>query len=257
VDSTSIRHAKKRLDILLVERGLTQSRERAQALILAGAVRVNGKLVTKAGTQVAIDCALEITGPDTPYVSRGGVKLEAALQAFQLDVTGFTCLDVGASTGGFTDCLLKHGAKHVTAVDVGYGQLHWSLRTDPRVTVMERTNIRYLDAAALPAPVDLACIDVSFISLKLVVPVVLHFLKRTGHLVCLVKPQFEAGKGLVPRGGVIRDPVLHDRVIRELSEAFLALNLQVVGLVPSPILGPKGNQEFLMYLRENARSIRG
>jgi len=239
---------KRRLDLLLVERGLAPSRERAQALILAGKVWVEGKRTSKAGAQVLADAAIEITGKDIPYVSRGGVKLEAALGAFNLDVTGLTCLDVGASTGGFTDCLLKHGAKHVTAVDVGYGQLDWSLRNDPRVEVIERTNIRHLDAGALPHPVDLACIDVSFISLKIVVPVVSQLIKQPANIICLIKPQFEVGKGMVGKGGVVRDPALHDAVIKDLTAAFEGFKLRVLGVIPSPILGPKGNQEFLMHL---------
>ncbi|MBW1858518.1 MAG: TlyA family RNA methyltransferase [Deltaproteobacteria bacterium] len=239
---------KRRLDLLLVERGLAPSRERAQALILAGKVWVEGKRISKAGAQVLADAAIEITGKDIPYVSRGGVKLEAALGAFNLDVTGLTCLDVGASTGGFTDCLLKHGAKHVTAVDVGYGQLDWSLRNDPRVEVIERTNIRHLDAGALPHPVDLACIDVSFISLKIVVPVVSQLIKQPANIICLIKPQFEVGKGMVGKGGVVRDPALHDAVIKDLTAAFEGFKLRVLGIIPSPILGPKGNQEFLMHL---------
>lgn len=240
--------SKKRLDTLLVERALAKSREKAQALILAGDVLVDGKKITKAGTQVPGDADIEITGKDIPYVSRGGVKLEAALEAFDVDVTDLICLDIGASTGGFTDCLLQHGARHVTAVDVGYGQLDWSLRNDPRVAVIERTNIRHLDAAALPHPVDLACIDVSFISLKIVVPVVSKLIKQTGQIICLIKPQFEVGKGLVGKGGVVRDPALHEAVIKDLTEAFEGLNLQVLGVISSPILGPKGNQEFLMHL---------
>ena len=239
---------RRRLDVLLVERGLAQSRQRALGLILAGKVWVNGERITKAGSLLPVNCAIKIAGRDIPYVSRGGIKLEAALRSFNVDVTGLTCLDVGASTGGFTDCLLKHGAKHVTAVDVGYGQLHWKLRSDPRVKVIERTNIRHLDTGALSGRVDLACIDVSFISLKIVVPGVLKFVKRPGHIICLVKPQFEVGKGLVGKGGVVRDPALHEAVIEDLSRTFKGLDLCVLGVIPSPILGPKGNQEFLMYL---------
>ena len=237
------------MDVLLVERGLAQSRQRALALILAGKVCVDGNQITKAGTPVSVNCAIKIAYRDIPYVSRGGMKLEAGLRAFNIDVTGLTCLDVGASTGGFTDCLLKHGAKNVTAVDVGYGQFHWNLRSDPRVKVIERTNIRHLDAGALPGRVELACIDVSFISLKIVVPAVLKFVKRPGHIICLIKPQFEVGKGLVGKGGVVRDTSLHKAVIENLSGLFQGLNLRVFGVVPSPILGPKGNQEFLMYLQ--------
>lgn len=244
-----MKSSRQRLDVLLVERGLAQSRNRALALILAGEVWVDGKRITKAGSLVPVNCPIRITGRDIPYVSRGGMKLEAALHAFNLDVTGFTCLDVGASTGGFTDCLLKHGARHITAVDVGYGQLHWKLRSDPRVKVIERTNIRYLDASALPCLADLACIDVSFISLKIVVPPVLKFIKRPGHIICLVKPQFEVGKGSVGKGGVVRDPALHKAVIEDLSKTFQNLDLRVPMVIPSPILGPKGNREFLMYLQ--------
>jgi 23S rRNA (cytidine1920-2'-O)/16S rRNA (cytidine1409-2'-O)-methyltransferase len=231
-----------------VERDLAPSRKRAQALILAGEVLVDGKRVTKAGTQVFTDADIEVSGKDISYVSRGGVKLEAALREFNIDVTGLTCLDVGASTGGFTDCLLQHGAKHVTAVDVGYGQFDWSLRNDPRVEVIERTNIRNLEAGALPHPVDLACVDVSFISLKIVVPVVSELIKQTGQMVCLIKPQFEVGKGLVGKGGVVRDPALHEAVIEDLTAAFEGYKLHILGVIPSPILGPKGNQEFLMHL---------
>lgn len=248
--------SKQRLDALLVERWLAQSRRHAQALILAGEVWVDGKRMTKAGTLVHADCAIEITCKDIPYVSRGGLKLEAAIRAFKLDVTGLSCLDVGASTGGFTDCLLKHGAKDVTAVDVGYGQLHWKLRSDPRVKVIERANIRHLDQGAVPSPVDLACIDVSFISLKIVVPAVLKFMKQRGHIICLVKPQFEVGKGLVGKGGVVRDPTLHKGVIEDLSNTFQGLKLRVLGVIPSPIFGPKGNQEFLMYLQRPSHPIR-
>ena len=234
--------------MLLVERGLAQSRQRALGLILAGDVWVDGERIIKAGSLLPVNCAIKITGRDIPYVSRGGVKLEAALRAFNIDVTGLTCFDVGASTGGFSDCLLKHGAQHVTAVDVGYGQLDWKLRSDPRVKVIERTNIRHLDAGALPYPVDLACIDVSFISLKLVVPAVLKFMKRPGHIICLIKPQFEVGKRSVGKGGVVRQPALHQAVIEDLTRTFQGLDLRVLGVVPSPILGPKGNREFLMYL---------
>ncbi|MCK4389180.1 MAG: TlyA family RNA methyltransferase [Desulfobacterales bacterium] len=241
--------SRQRLDIVLVKRGLAQSGQRAVGLILAGEVWVDGERITKAGSLVPVNCGIKITGRDMPYVSRGGIKLEAALLAFNIDVTGLTCLDVGASTGGFTDCLLKHGAREVTAVDVGYGQLDWKLRSDPRVKVIERTNIRHLEADALPGPVDLACIDVSFISLKIVVPAVLKFVKYPGHIICLVKPQFEVAKDLVGKGGVVRDQALHKGVIEDLTEAFQVLNLGVLGVIPSPILGPKGNREFLMHLK--------
>ena len=240
--------AKRRLDVLLVERGLVQSRQRALASILAGEVWVNGQRLVKAGSLVPQDAAIRVTGKKIPYVSRGGLKLEAALQRFDIDVLGLRCLDVGASTGGFTDCLLQHGASHVTAVDVGYGQLHWTLRSDPRVTVIERTNIRHLDAGVVGETVDLACIDVSFISLRIVAPVVSGFVKRPGRIVCLIKPQFEVGKGLVGKGGVVRDPSLHRKVIEDLTKTFSALGLRRAGIIPSPILGPKGNQEYLALL---------
>lgn len=240
--------ARRRLDVLLVERGLVQSRQRALGLILAGEVWVNGQRLVKAGSLVPQDASIRVTGKKMPYVSRGGLKLEAALHTFDIDVVGLTCLDVGASTGGFTDCLLQHGASHVTAVDVGYGQFHWTLRSDPRVKVIERTNIRHLDAEAVGEPVDLACIDVSFISLRIVVPPVLGFLKRPGRMICLIKPQFEVGKGMVGKGGVVRDPALHEEVIKNLTRAFNALGLRRAGIIPSPILGPKGNQEYLAYL---------
>jgi 23S rRNA (cytidine1920-2'-O)/16S rRNA (cytidine1409-2'-O)-methyltransferase len=240
---------KRRLDALLVERGLVQSRQRAQALILAGEIWVNGQRRLKAGSMVPCDASIHVTGREIPYVSRGGLKLEAALERFEIDVTGLRCLDVGASTGGFTDCLVQRGAGHVIAVDVGYGQLHWKLRSDPRVQVIERTNIRYLDPAAVGAPVDMACVDVSFISLKIVMPVVLRFVTRPGRIMCLIKPQFEVGKGLVGKGGVVRDQVLLQQVIEDLGRTFCALGLHQAGVIPSPILGPKGNQEYLAYLK--------
>ena len=240
--------SKQRLDTLLVDRGLVESRQRAQARILAGEVSVDGNKVTKAGTQVPIGSKITIADTSLAYVSRGGLKLEEAFRVFNIDVRGLACLDVGASTGGFTDCLLKHGAGHVTAIDVGYGQLHWKIRSDPRVTVLERTNIRYLAATALPSSADLVCVDVSFISLKIVVPAVLKLLKRPGQIICLVKPQFEVGRGLVGKGGVVRDPTLHQQVVEDLSTTFQKLNLSVAGVIPSPILGPKGNKEFLMHL---------
>jgi 23S rRNA (cytidine1920-2'-O)/16S rRNA (cytidine1409-2'-O)-methyltransferase len=208
--------------------------------------------MTKAGSHVPEDVAISLTGKDIPYVSRGGLKLEAALKHFDLDVSGLRCLDVGASTGGFTDCLLQHGAVHVTAVDVGYGQLHWNLRSDPRVKVLDRTNIRHLDPNIIPEAVDLACIDVSFISLKIVVPAVLKLVKNSGRIVCLIKPQFEVGKGLVGKGGVVRDPALHQSVIKDLTSTFHDLRLRQQGVIPSPILGPKGNQEYLALLTPDA-----
>jgi 23S rRNA (cytidine1920-2'-O)/16S rRNA (cytidine1409-2'-O)-methyltransferase len=239
---------KTRLDLLVVEKELAPSRERARSLIMAGKIRVNGQPVDKPGRQVSPEDSIECTGKMLPFVSRGGLKLQQALQEFRVDVRERTCLDVGASTGGFTDCLLQNGAAHVFAVDVGYGQLAWKLRTDPRVTVMERTNIRRLDAAEIPSPVDLAVIDVSFISLRIVVPATLKFLKAGAPIVALIKPQFEIGKGRVGKGGVVRKPAHHQEVIDGLSTFFTAAGLAVQGLIPSPVKGPKGNVEFLVYL---------
>ncbi len=239
---------KKRIDLLLVEQGLVKSRQRAQALILAGKVCVNQEVIDKVGAKVPVGVALTIRGKDIPYVSRGGLKLEAALDHFKLNVSGLLCLDVGASTGGFTDCLLQRGASAVTCVDVGYGQLDWKLRQDPRVTLFERTNIRHLKTDALPYPFDFITVDVSFISLRIVVPAVLKFLKPGGSIIALIKPQFEVGKGAVGKGGVVRDPHQHQVVIEDLSQFFHDLGLKVRGVVPSPILGPKGNKEFLTLL---------
>jgi len=201
------------------------------------------------------DDSIELRGEDIPYVSRGGLKLEAALQQLRLDVTGRTCLDVGASTGGFIDCLLSHGAQRVYAVDVGYGQLAWKLRQDPRVVVIERTNIRNMSADALPHPVDLATIDVSFISLKIVVPAVLKFIKKDARILALIKPQFEVGKGQVGKGGVVRDQKLHSRVIEELSNFFADIGLVCDAVFPSPLLGPKGNREFFISLKNSILSV--
>lgn len=250
--------ARERLDVLLVARGLAPSRERARALIMAGEVRVAGQMAPKAGTLVATDATIELaaTASETRFVSRGGLKLERALDAFHLDPTDTICVDVGASTGGFTDLLLQRGAMRVYAVDVGHGQLAWTLRNDPRVTVMERTNIRHLEA--LPELVDCAVIDVSFISLRLVLPRVLTLLKPEGWVVALVKPQFEAGRAEADRGGgVIREPAVHRRVLRELlswvtAEAAAAMagrRFMHCGLIASPITGRDGNHEYLLLLR--------
>ena len=250
-----MKSCKQRLDVLLVKKGLAQSRQRAQGLILAGEVLVENEKLTKAGIQVPESANIRLTGRGNPYVSRGGLKLEAALREFNIEVNGLRCLDVGASTGGFTDCLLQHGAIHVTSVDVGYGQLHWKIRTDSRVYVLERTNIRYLHTDALKNTVDLTCIDVSFISLRIVVPAVLHFVKKTGTIICLIKPQFEVQKGLVGKNGVVRDPSLHQRVLEELAETFYNLKLHQSSIIPSPILGPKGNKEYLTVLRFEGSEI--
>ncbi|HIE51839.1 MAG TPA: TlyA family RNA methyltransferase [Armatimonadetes bacterium] len=241
--------SKVRLDCLLVKRGLATSRSRAQATILAGQVWVEGELVDKPGTKVRADAAVEVRGPGLPYVSRGGLKLEHALRAFALDVRGWVCLDVGASTGGFTDCLLQHGARRVYAVDVGYGQLHPKLRSDPRVVVRERTNARTLTPDFLPEQVDLATVDVSFISLTLVLPPVWSLLRPPGVVVALVKPQFEAGRGQVGKGGVVRDQAVHQAVLRQLGKFGAEHGWPVVGLTPSPLRGPKGNCEFWLLMR--------
>lgn len=222
---------------------------------MSGNVLVNKKPVDKPGELIRRDDSIELRGEDIPYVSRGGLKLEAALQQLRLDVTGRTCLDVGASTGGFIDCLLSHGAQRVYAVDVGYGQLAWKLRQDPRVVVIERTNIRNMSADALPHPVDLATIDVSFISLKIVVPAVLKFIKKDARILALIKPQFEVGKGQVGKGGVVRDQKLHSRVIEELSNFFADIGLVCDAVFPSPLLGPKGNREFFISLKNSILSV--
>ena len=241
---------KERLDKLLVERGLVQSRERASALILAGKVVVSDHVVDKAGTRVPVDAGIRLKGEDIPYVSRGGVKLARGLDAFALDVRGRVAIDVGASTGGFTDCLLQKGAQKVYAVDVGYGQLAWKLREDPRVVNLERTNIRVLHADALSERPSLAVIDASFISLDKVLPPTLELLAEEGELVALIKPQFEVGRGQVGKGGVVRDPRLHAEVLERVQGQAVGLGCRVLGVVESPILGPKGNREFLIHLRK-------
>jgi 23S rRNA (cytidine1920-2'-O)/16S rRNA (cytidine1409-2'-O)-methyltransferase len=239
---------RKRLDILLVEKGLVASRERARTAIMAGNVRVDDRVVDKAGLVIRSSCRLEVRGGDLPYVSRGGLKLEGALDRFALKVDGWVCLDVGASTGGFSDCLLQRGARRVYAVDVGYGQIAWRLRQDPRMVLIERTNIRYMPADRIPEEIDLITIDVSFISLKIVVPAVLKFLKPQGRLLPLIKPQFEVGRGQVGKGGVVKDPDLHAHVLEELALFFRSIGLACSPVIPSPIEGPKGNREFFMLL---------
>lgn len=240
---------KHRLDLILVEKGWLKSRQRARAMIMAGKVFVNGQRVDKPGFAVSSKDSIECKADDLPYVSRGGLKLEAALQHLPLDVTAAICIDVGASTGGFTDCLLQHGAKRVYAVDVGYGQLAWKIRQDPRVIVIERTNVRHLAAEAIPERVDLITIDVSFISLKIVVPAVSRFMKTDASILALIKPQFEVGKGQVGKGGVVRDPDLHQQVIQTLADFFSTQRLMSRLVYPSPLLGPKGNREFFMLLK--------
>ena len=235
-----------RADVALVEAGLFPSREQARAAILAGKVSVDGRPVTKAGEQVGADTRF-VVEPGPRFVSRGGLKLDHALTEFGIDVAGKRCVDVGASTGGFTDCLLKRSAAAVVAVDVGYGQLAWSLRTDPRVTVVERTNIRSADSSELGAPFEIVVVDVSFISLATVLPSLLKLLAPDGQLVALVKPQFEAGKGRVGKRGVVRDPALHEEVLDAVAVAAEGSGLVVRGLAFSPITGPEGNIEFWMW----------
>ncbi|MBQ3356646.1 MAG: TlyA family RNA methyltransferase [Oscillospiraceae bacterium] len=239
---------KERLDVLLTERGLCDSRSRAQALIMSGEVYVNGQKCDKAGTAIDDDAQIEVRGGGCPYVSRGGLKLEKALRDFGVDPTGFVCSDSGASTGGFTDCLLQKGAKKVFAIDVGYGQLAWSIRTDERVVCMERTNIRYVKPEDLGEPLDLSVVDVSFISLKIVLPAIKALLKPTGQIVCLIKPQFEAGKEKVGKKGVVRDPAVHEEVLLHFLALAKELNLTVRNLTYSPVKGPEGNIEFLGHL---------
>lgn len=238
-----------RLDKLLVDRGLAQSRERARALILAGKVVVGEHAVDKAGAQVAEDVAVRLKGEDIPYVSRGGLKLEKGLDRFDVAVRGVVAIDVGASTGGFTDCLLQRGAARVYAVDVGYGQLAWALREDPRVINLERTNIRELTAERLAERPTLAVIDASFISLDKVLPATLGLLAAEAEVVALIKPQFEVGRGEVGKGGVVRNPDQHTAVVERIRTLAEALGCVVLGVTESPILGPKGNREFLIHLR--------
>ncbi|HZM91842.1 MAG TPA: TlyA family RNA methyltransferase [Vicinamibacterales bacterium] len=237
-----------RLDQLVVERGLAPSRERARALILAGQVTVDDRPATKAGTAVDDQSAVALLSPDHPYAGRGGLKLAHALDTFHIDVSGRDCLDIGASTGGFTDVLLQRGAARVVALDVGHGQLDWKLRNDTRVIVIERFNARHLAPADLPGPVDFVCIDVSFISLRQILPAVTPVLRSSADVVALVKPQFEAGRAEV-RKGIIRDPAVHARVLDEVAAAGAEVGLSRVASTPSPITGQKGNVEFLVHFR--------
>ena len=239
---------KERLDVLLVSLGLAESRAKAQATIMAGEVYVNGQKADKSGLEVDITANVEVRGSACPYVSRGGLKLEKALKNFGVDPTGYVCSDSGASTGGFTDCLLQQGASKVFAIDVGYGQLAWKIRNDPRVVVMERTNIRYVTLEDLGEPLDLSVIDVSFISLGLVLPVVKTLLEPTGQVLCLIKPQFEAGKDKVGKKGVVRDPAVHEEVLQNFISLAKSLDFTIRNLTFSPVKGPEGNIEFLAHL---------
>ena len=237
----------------MVQRGLVESREKAKAMIMAGLVSVDDAKADKAGHRFPEFAVIRFKEPYPPFVSRGGIKLEGAIKHFSLNVQSLVLLDVGASTGGFTDCLLKRGAGRIIAIDVGYGQFAWKLRQDPRVTVMEKTNIRYLSADRLGAMAQGAVIDVSFISLKLVIPAVSRLLTDHAFIVALIKPQFEVGKGRIGKGGVVRDPALHESVVVDLTTFCQKSGWSVRGTVPSPILGPKGNVEFFIYLERQGQ----
>jgi len=239
---------KKRLDVLLVERLYADSRTKAQAIIMSGNVYVNGQKADKPGTSFEETVEIEVRGAVCPYVSRGGLKLEKALRDFGVKPEGYVCSDSGASTGGFTDCLLQQGAKKVFAIDVGYGQLDWKIRSDERVVVMERTNIRYVTPEDLGEPLDLSVIDVSFIGLEIVLPTIKTLLKPTGQVLCLIKPQFEAGKENVGKKGVVRDPKIHKMVLDNFVSLVDSLGFRILGLTFSPVKGPEGNIEFLSHL---------
>lgn len=240
--------SRERIDKLLVDRGLVRSRKRAQARIMAGDVRINDQVVDKAGTRVPIDAEIKLVGEEIPFVSRGGLKLEQALDTFRVEVAGLTCMDVGASTGGFTDCLLQRGAKRVYAVDVGYGQLAWKLRNDERVTVLERTNIRHLEPVSVPDLIELAVIDCSFIGLDKVLPATSRFLGDGASVVALVKPQFEAGRAGVGKGGVVRDPRVRNRTIAAVRAVSEDIGFTVDDGVDCDTHGPSGNVEYLLKL---------
>ncbi len=250
--------AKERIDKVLVERGFAESRTRAQALILAGQVLVREQRLDKPGMLIDPDAEIRIKGETLRYAGRGGLKLEGALREFSIDPTGKNCLDVGASTGGFTDCLLQHGARRVWAVDVGHNQLVWRLRQDPRVVALEGVNARSLNPAQFPVRFDLATIDVSFISLTKILPAIHACLTGEAHCIALIKPQFEVGKGEVGRRGIVTDPAKHKRVLREIKDAALGFGFHPIGLIESPILGAQGNREFLMGLKahgENGEAV--
>lgn len=248
---------KKRLDILVTERGLAESREKAKTLIMAGQVYVDGQKADKPGDTFSEDAAVEVRGKGLPYVSRGGLKLEKAMRKFGLQLQGCTCMDIGASTGGFTDCMLQNGAQRVYSVDVGYGQLAWSLRTDPRVVNLERTNARYLTREQVPEEIDFFSVDVSFISLTLILPAVRPLLAEHGQAMCLIKPQFEAGREKVGKKGVVRDKAVHEEVIEKIRSFALENGFSVLGLTFSPVKGPEGNIEYLIYLERSEAPSQG
>lgn len=244
--------SKKRLDVLLLERGLVVSREKARTLIMSGNVYVENQKSDKPGTVYKDDVLIEVKAPKVAYVSRGGLKLEKAIKVFDIDLSGKIAMDIGASTGGFTDCMLQNGAEKVYAVDVGYGQLDWKLRNDPRVINLERTNIRYIDEKLVPDKLNFFSVDVSFISLRLVLPVARKFMADGATAVCLIKPQFEAGRENVGKNGVVRDKNVHETVVREICEFVMQAGFNILGLDFSPIKGPKGNIEYLIYIEKSA-----
>lgn len=239
---------KLRLDTAVFQQGFTDSREKAKALIMAGQVYLNGRKELKGGATVKPDDVIEVRGSTNPYVSRGGLKLQKAAENFDIDLNGCACMDIGASTGGFSDCMLTHGAKKVYAIDVGYGQLAWKLRTDERVVNMERTNFRYVTHEQIPEDVDFASVDVSFISLKIILPVMRELLKNDGQAVCLIKPQFEAGRENIGKKGVVRDPAVHKDVVETICNFAVETGFSVINLDFSPIKGPEGNIEYLMHI---------
>lgn len=242
---------KKRIDVLLFERGLAPSREKARTLIMAGSVYVNNQKFDKPGDTVSDDAEIEVRGSTLKYVSRGGLKLEKAMQLFPIDLNGKICMDIGASTGGFTDCMLQNGAQKVYSVDVGYGQLAWQLRQDPRVVNLERTNARYLTREQVPEEIDFFSVDVSFISLRIILPAVRPLLRDGGQAVCLIKPQFEAGREKVGKKGVVRDRAVHEEVVETICLFAVENGYSVLGLTFSPVKGPEGNIEYLAYLEKS------
>lgn len=246
---------KTRLDLRLVQLGLVTGRDKAKAVIMAGTVYVNGQKADKAGFEVSEEDKIELRGETLRYVSRGGLKLEKAMESFPITIDGTVCMDIGASTGGFTDCMLQNGAKKVYAIDVGYGQLAWKLRTDDRVVNLERTNFRHVTNEQVPDPVDFASVDVSFISLTLILPPALSLLAEGGQMVCLIKPQFEAGKGLVGKKGVVKDPQIHKDVIVKVIDFAHQNGFSVLGLTYSPVKGPEGNIEYLVHLQKSGEPV--